>query len=549
MIAPQGFADRVVVQLTLSSESESAEIAGGQVEQLELQLAAYGFRGEVSFFIDEDQAQGGRRRDPLEAWFAEPSLIELELELGPGRPGPYASDEPETLKIAGIVQERRLREQPIGGVKDNAVMRRHYGVTFADPARVLWTQHFPYALYTQASIQDLLEDQKGDRVDIDHQWSPGSEQRPFLFLGLDGVGAQVSFYDFAFWLFEGNGARFTYDYANGGYILAADKPALQQPPSLLPDEVARLEHRFPEIPRCGTRTRNSYSASPATEEQVHDGSESGVFRDVLLRTPVRDEASGVLEREAKRVQASAGLLRATLASFPDRPFAPGAGVRFDSDHHWGVGGRVEDTEWRVREVELRATAQGSDDDAGDQLPSNDFRCEMSLVLEHEDEETDAMPGFAAPESPHLIEGVIVSEAGPEPEETYQTFEDQDTSQLRYRVKVPLFDDQVIHVPFDPCFSSGHYYTPAYRDERVLLAFGFERVEIHRFLDWRDGIREERDQLNRIQMGKAPDNRTSISHYYDGENPVLAVGRRHDRDTATIELSEGALRIEVREQDA
>jgi hypothetical protein len=286
-----------------------------------------------------------------------------------------------------------------------------------------------------------------------------------------------------------------------------------------------------------------------SEEQSTPWSEAGVTREVLLRTPIRDEAAGVLEREAKRVRASLGLLIVDLAMFPDEPFAPGCGFRMDAKHRWGARSRVEDTEWRVRRVELHATARDLEGASNASPSANHFKCEMSIALERPEEETDGMPSFEVPEYPHLVEGVVVSELGPEPDETYQTFEDHDTSQLRYRVKIPLFDDQVIRVPFDPCFSSGHYYTPAYRDERVLMAIGFDRAEVHRFLDWRDGIREEKEQLNRIQLGKAPDNRACITQYYDGEDPVLSIERQHARDTATIEMKEGMLRIEVREQGA
>lgn len=551
MSAPDGFGfdDRLTVHVKLSTDSDSVEAAGGQIERFELQLSPYGFTGEVGFWIDEDQAKGGKRRDSLKGWFGDTGLMEVEIEIGPGRLGYAAPENPQHLTLSGIVLERSLREQAFDVLDDAAILRRHYVVTFADPARVLWTQHFPYALYTETTIQEMLDDQRGGRVAIDYQWDPASEQRPLLFIGLDGVGCDASFYDFAFWLFEGYGARFTHDYGSGGYALKRDKEPLESPPVLPPESVARLERIYPEIPRCATRTRNSYTGSGRTEERKPEFSEDGVFRDTLLRTPIEDEAVAVVDREATRVRASAGLLHVQVASFPDDPFAPGSGCRFDAKNRWGAKGGIEGTEWRVREVSLSGVAIDGAGESNSDLEANDFHCEMKLVLEDADEPTDALPYFVAPTYPHPVEGMIVSEEGEDDDETFQTFEDSGTSQLRYRVKVPLFDDQIVHAPFDPCFSSGHFYTPAYRDERVLLSFGFDRVEIYRFLDWRAGIREQSDQLNRIQMGKTPENRSSISHHYDGDDPVLTLERLHDNDTATIELKEGALRIEVREQSA
>ena len=42
-------------------------------------------------------------------------------------------------------------------LKGQPVLYRHYRIAFADPAYVLWRQHFPCDLMTGKSVKDLFE--------------------------------------------------------------------------------------------------------------------------------------------------------------------------------------------------------------------------------------------------------------------------------------------------------------------------------------------------------------------------------------------------------
>jgi hypothetical protein len=118
------------------------------------------------------------------------------------------------------------------------------------------------------------------------------------------------------------------------------------------------------------------------------------------------------------------------------------------------------------------------------------------------------------------------------------------------VKIPLFEDQIIPAPFNPNLLPGHFYFPAYKGERMLVALDFQRAWIKRFLDWRTGARMPQDgQGVQLLVGKTPENGTALKHYYTDDKPVLLMQRTHDKDTQKIQLNEGTLLIQVKEEQS
>jgi hypothetical protein len=550
MTQDTAFQDRLTIGLKLRAGDKQIEVSGGKIHSLSFELLPFGFRAEVAFALADDQGHGGQEVDSLRPWFGVTDLMEVELSLRAAIPNAEAPEGIETLVLKGLVKERRLTEERYDLLEDAAVIRRRYWVSFADFAQVLWRQHHPYKLYTESSFQDLIDDQKSDHVSIDHQWSNGKEPHPLLFIGQDGGAGETSFYDFAFWLFDGHNAVFSYDYTTGSYRLADAKEPLSDPPCLSPDYVSTVEHIFPELPRCGTRAWNSYSESPACEEIASDCAVPGIFRELLLRTTVQDQAKARLQREAGRIKSGKQLLELTMRRFPEHPLWPGAGFRFDSAHRWGRGGDVDDSSWRIRRIAFSALALDATGETNWALSDNSFKVQLSASLEHADEVRLWYPNVRAPRYPHYVEGKIVSGVGEATEETYEPEEESETGLEHYRIQVPLWDDQIVHAPFDPAFASGHFYTPAYKDERVLIALGFQEALIHRFLDWRPGARMPNEgQGNRIQLGMNEQNRTALTHVYEEDAPIFTVLRTHGQDTATLQMSEGRMVIEVREQQA
>ena len=94
------------------------------------------------------------------------------------------------------------------------------------------------------------------------------------------------------------------------------------------------------------------------------------------------------------------------------------------------------------------------------------------------------------------------------------------------------------------------FFPAYKGERVLLALTWRKAWIESFLDWRPDVRIPADsQGNHMLLGKNPTSRTSLINYYENQSslqPIFEIARTHNNDLQTIRISEGNLRIEVKE---
>jgi len=175
---------------------------------------------------------------------------------------------------------------------------------------------------------------------------------------------------------------------------------------------------------------------------------------------------------------------------------------------------------------------------------------MRSRLELTREEALSMPPFKAPSYPVYVEGKIVSEQGQEEEETYQIYQHPQTELDQYRVTIPIFDDKQVVVPFEPLFAPGHFYFPAFKGARVLLALDFHSARIVGFLDWRPGGRLPMDsQGDHLLLGKSADSNTSISHVYVDNKPQLKMKRTSSKDTEIIQLQEGTIILQTKEESS
>jgi hypothetical protein len=112
--------------------------------------------------------------------------------------------------------------------------------------------------------------------------------------------------------------------------------------------------------------------------------------------------------------------------------------------------------------------------------------------------------------------------------------------------VPLWN-QTILAPFVPFGESGHFFFPAYKNQRVLLAFELGSAKIISFLDWAGKLPID-TQGNQLVMGKREASSTVLKHVYTDDSPVLTIVRTEAGDRQTLELSEGRFFLEVREDE-
>jgi hypothetical protein len=542
------FSERLKVSLTLKLGDKQHRIAPGNVRAFELELRSWGFEGWVEFLVADNASFGGQQKDEVLADFLKPDLAQVALEVKVVLSDAPAEASITPLKLEGLVSDKSLTELPVSQTLGSSILYRRYGVRFVDAARLLWRQHFPCELYTHKTVQEILEEHKGEHIRLDYGWSEElSASRPQFFVGLNPEQGS-SFYDFVLWFVSGRGGALAYDYAGKQYKLSGAKDASGEPLTLRGDEVSALEVLFPEVIRHDVTVLNSWAEGPTSEPVQQSQAVAGVRQDVLLRTPISDEAQARVQREQKRLVARLRELSLTWCRFPLKALMPGALVQLPEHAEWAAAGVPAGDTYRVRQVVLRAEAhQPAPDDEHD-APDAEYELTLGTRLELQDEEWVELPDFLPPPLPRVAEGFIVSEVGEDEDETWHAYTDSSTSLDRYQVRMPLWEDQIITVPFEPGLLPGHFYFPAFKGERVLVTMDLEHSTLKRFLDWRAGARLPADaQGVHLLVGKTGESNTSMKHYYEEGNPLFLLKRTHEQDTVTLKLREGGLMLEVKEE--
>jgi hypothetical protein len=252
-------------------------------------------------------------------------------------------------------------------------------------------------------------------------------------------------------------------------------------------------------------------------------------------------------REKARHVAPPPMLEVVFGRLPTVTFRAGSLIDFTSKT-WpdGIFQKKGVGVYRVRSYHIQGKAAGELRLYGD-VPFADFHIEADATLELKTDVRPHLPAYVEPLEPVHIEGKIVSEQGAKKEETYQIYRDKVTSLDEYKVIVPLFAGKHVFVEFNPNLFPGHFYFPAFKDAKVLLSLWLREARIKRFLDWRPLARLPMDgQGNHIVMGLTEQSRTTVSHIYVDNKPVLNVKRLCDVDTQYMKLEEGTMTIEVKE---
>lgn len=541
---------RLITTLDLTVAGETHAIPGGQVKHIDLDLACHGFTGAVDFVLFDDKSYSGGFEDTLKSSFLGSDLIEVALTIEWEHKEGETAGDTASIELAGLVTRKRLDEVLVRGADNLPILMRRYRIEFADPARVLWSQHHPCALYTKTTVKDVVEAHTGTRIaiDFDESWETLTTERDMFFLHLDPTH-EASFYDFLMWYVDAQGGVWAYDYAEKKYQLRAEKDASGSVISLSGDDIVEAVISFPEVPRHERRVLNSYVSSPATKEITQEQAVDGVYQDFLIRTAVSQDVDDRVTLETSRLRLPGYRVELAFGRGPYESLTPGTLVALPAENRWSSDSEIAGQDFRVVRLRLQGNAVRPEPEA--ELQQDGFGCDGSLTLELEqkDETCVPLPRFRVPRYPAHVEAMVVSTLGETDEKTFETYTDEDTSLQYYTVKVPLWSDQEITVPFEPIHFSGNAYIPAYRDERVLLAMGLENARIARLLEWREGAPLSMDvQGEQLYFGKSATSRTTVSHAYDGEDPVFCVARVHSNDKATMTFEEGTFILEVKEEE-
>lgn len=536
------FADALELTLNLTIKGKTFNILGGNVKSFTIDLHSYGFTSHFTFWVSDE-----KEKDTLFALFTKQDLIEVLLEVAPHFKPKNKQLEP--IKLQGLVTQKNiLTERTIESIhiKGHPVLYRYYEIAFADPAYVLWRQHFPCDLMVDKSVKDLLNAHKGS-VELKYDWDVLDDKFAIIALPLGIEKNTASFYDFVFWYVASLNGVLSYDCNANSYTLSKNKSADGKPIPLRKAELHDYTIAFPETVRHTVNLLNAYSKDPKHKQITQSQSVDGVHHDCLVRFPIASDFEKRSAVETQKLKIREHELHVTFCRFPLMTYNTGCLIKFEKNT-WSAEVFPYNKVYRVRDIFLKANSVERELTADHNMPYARYNIDMTSHLELKSEEWVSLPKFIPPEFPLYVEGVVVSEQGKDEDITYQIYQDSKTSLDQYKVTIPLWENQKIVVPFEPNFFTGHFYFPIYKGARVLVALEFQSGRIERFLDWRDGARLPMDtQGNRMLMGKTAKSQTFINHDYVDQKPIFKVKRTSDNDTQRITLEEGSLILETKEE--
>ncbi|MEO1233036.1 MAG: hypothetical protein AAFZ18_29500, partial [Myxococcota bacterium] len=384
-------------------------------------------------------------------------------------------------------------------------------------------------------------------LSVTSKWKRSTTKYPVLALGLGEDPGGASFRDFLFFLAEREGFGVQYDPDTGKYLLDAAKPKGTAEP-LVKADIEALEIVFDSPPRHSVHVKNGAAEAKTKVKKVqNDLAFSGVRRDQLIRSPVAADLDAAATSAKPPLAAPPARLRAHFGRYPSITMRALRQYDFSDDFSGNIFPAKKT--YRLNQLTIVAVAerQAATDDSDD--PTNSYCLEVLADFEQSTDPRWAFPSDRiVPSWPFHVEGKVVSDQGAKDEGTYQAYEDAKSKVEHHLVAIPLFDGKKVRVPFHPNLASGHFYFPPYRDERVLVGLYFDEARIDRYLDWRPGARlPKTSQGNHILLGKKAESQTSVRHVYEGAQPVLTVHRTSGKDTQTVVISEGTIKLETREK--
>ncbi|MGD9338915.1 MAG: hypothetical protein PVF76_16445 [Syntrophobacterales bacterium] len=537
------FEDSLEIKLKLTVGKKDLTIPGGHVKTLKLDLQPYGFSCLLTFVISTLEG----REDEVFPLFVKPDLMKVRLEVE----SRWQERKNKPLVLQGLVTAKDILEEFIPEeirVKGDPTFYRHYQIAFADPAYVLWRQHYPCDLLTNKTVKDLLDAHKGGNVSLKYDWNVLDEKHAINTLPLGIEGSEASFYDFVLWFVSSHDGVWSYDCSKDEYQLSKSKPDGGKSKPLDKLDVEDFLIEFPQTIRNNVAVLNSYSEKAERKVIEQEQAVDGVRHDQLVRLPVASDLEECKKLEEQKLRIRQHEISLTFKRFSKSIPRPGSLYKFEGPG-WSDKIFPHGKVYRVRNVFIDAKSMRPELSADLYMDYAGYNIEMRSHLELESERWVSLPPFKPPPFPIYVEGKIVSEQGAKEAETYQIYQDKETSLDQYKVAIPLWKNQEVVVPFEPNFFTGHFYFPDYKEARVLVALDLHNGRIERFLDWRAGARLPMDtQGNHILLGKTDKSQTSVQHVYVDDKPVLHVKRTSEKDTEMIKMVEGSLILETKEEE-
>jgi hypothetical protein len=302
--------------------------------------------------------------------------------------------------------------------------------------------------------------------------------------------------------------------------------------------------QLPPLHRNASAVLNPFSEALVGRTDVPNAlAATGVRRDAVAYSAIPTFTDARVELEKRRLRQRDHHLDVNFSELPSEFPIPGALRKVGE----GFSTRLLCAGKTYRSIGLHLKAglpEGEDDVSDLDDEACRFGIELNTLFERNNDAVGHLPEHGVPTYPVLAEGKVLSASGAATDRTWHALASDVDSLARYRINVPLWNQTVI-VPFVPFGESGHFFFPAYKNQRVLLAFDFDRVRIVSFLDWAGKLNVD-SQGNQIVMGKRDLSSTVMKHAYTDDSPTLSIVRTQAGDKQTLELSEGRFFLEVKE---
>lgn len=545
--SPSTFTEEMEVTLKVTSLSATINLVAGDLESWVVDLHLWGFDATVSFVVEDDSIAKGPFTDTLKTSILKHELLTVELGFRSRYARLSNKLAPEIITLKGYAEEKSFEELESRNVSGQPCIQRRYTLYFSDPLQVAWRQHYPNELFRQKSFADVIKTHTPTGTTVTCTHKPALEKIPFIFIGLGLLVPQASFYDLMMWYADHNLGHWTFDVVANTYKLVDDRTVGESKAEHLhQDHVEKFHTTFGKPRRFLLRSMNaSVTAGPHVEEPVTDKIDR-IRKDVLFRTDVAHDFQALATTQQSRNLQPTPELVFNLKSWPAIPLRPGCLVSLKGGlWHQKLITYPEDYRIVRLKIEADKLSPGSSDERHAEWAP--FRQRVALTTEPGKEKPQRIPAYVPPQYPVEAEGLAISNQGMAPNLTWEQFKDKDSQLPIYHIKMPVFKEE-LDVPFDPHFSPGHFFFPAYRNERVLVALEFKRAWIIRFLDWKPGAQLRMPtQGNHLLMGWTEQSRTSFKHVYEAQKPVFSIERRNARDTEVMRVFEGTMILRVEEE--
>lgn len=530
------FSDRLAGQLELAIGGDTLKFPAGSLERIVIRATVYGFEAEVVVGVVCDHTP-----DESFAKLTKSDLMTATLTLANGNEG-YADEEAAKWILKGPVTWRRLAETTADDKTGTPVVLRKHTLKFLDPARAFWSRHRPIELFTGASMKEVLTAYLPAGLQLDASWNTLDESLDMICVGT-GSEQKASFYDLLIWFVHQHHGVMEFDAAKSKLRFAAAKSKSKDKRKLDPDIVAHLRTLPVEPLRRSGAVLNAYSEAATLKKTIaNEFAIQGARRDALLRSPLQTLMDRLVGFETARLAAAAPGIDVAFSRLPPALLFPNTTVTLSDEYSAAL--HPSKKAYRVVEAQLEAHIEAPVDVGDPDDDSAVFRLSYRLSCEAQNDPRPRLPAFVAPTYPVVVEGKVLASAGGNEDRTWTAEENEINALHAYRVNIPLWN-KIVKTPFIPDLQPGHFFFPAYKNQRVLVALYFDRADIVGYLDWA-GRLAQTTQGNDLVLGKRDKDETVARHVYDQAKPTLTVTRKLAGDTQTITVTEGVIRFVVEE---